>query len=141
MTLIELTIVLIVLGVLVALAAPPIRRGLDRIAVLSARDALVAAVARTRVAAVAHGGARLVLDIPGAAARVEAAGGDLVAPAIELGRRFDVTVTVDDGSSDRFELRFDGFGLGRSLGGTVRLRRARAEAGITVSSYGRVRPW
>ena len=39
------------------------------------------------------------------------------------------------------EVRFDGLGLGQVASTTVRFRRGDAEAGLTLSSYGRVRRW
>lgn len=140
-TLLELVIVLAVLGVLVALALPPLRRGLDAFAVRSARDVIVASIARARVAAVAHGGARLVVDPRAAEIRIERSDGRPIVPPTDLARRYGVRFAAAGAEVDSIEVRFDALGIGRSLGASVGIRRGAAEAGLTIAAYGRVRKW
>ncbi|MFW6079974.1 MAG: pilus assembly FimT family protein [Gemmatimonadota bacterium] len=141
-TLVELAVTLLVVGILAGLAAPPFGRGLDRLAVRGARDVLAVSVARARTIAVARGGARLALDVADATVRIVSVDdGAEVEPAVDLHERYGIALAVDGGRDEAVEIRFDGLGIGRSLGATIRIRRGAAEAGITVSAYGRVRTW
>lgn len=136
-TLIELIVVMAVLGVLLAIALPPALRWRDAAAVRSARDELAAALAWTRVAAASHGGATLVLD-PAVGRFWTHADGRDSAP-VDLADRYGVR--VDPGSGDPVVFHYDGLGIGRLTNRTVRVVRGDAEAGVTVSAYGRYRRW
>lgn len=140
-TLIELLFTLGLLAVLAALAYSPLRRGMDQLAVRSARDALAAGVARARAAAILRGGAALVVDVAGARFWIEAADGDAVAPPVDLGRLYGVRLEVAGAAESPVRLGFDGRGLGRLANRTFSVRRGSAVAGLTLSTYGRPRPW
>ncbi|HUG41475.1 MAG TPA: hypothetical protein VMM12_13390 [Longimicrobiales bacterium] len=132
----ELIVVLALLGVLLGLTAPATLRWRDGLAVRAARDDLAAAFALARASAAASGGAVLVLD-SGAAVFWVAAGGS-EGRATDLAALYGVRI---DGSGARIEFAYDALGIGRLASRTLRLRRGDAEAGLTVSAYGRVRRW
>jgi hypothetical protein len=98
-------------------------------------------VARARSAAVARGGAALVVDLAGARFWVEAAAGEVVGVPVDLAEHYGVRVAVDGAPAERITLRFDGLGIGRITNRTFHLRRGRAEAHLTLSAYGRPRIW
>lgn len=141
MTLVELVFVLLLLGVLLGLASPPLMRGLHRHAVRSARDVIAAELARARTVAVARGGAVLVLDLAGGQCWIETVAGDTAGSPIQLAREFRVDLAVDGADDDQLALRFDGLGIGRMMNRTIRIRRGEAEVGLTLSTHGRVRRW
>lgn len=140
-TLVELVFALSLLGILIGIAYPQLRSGLDRLAVRGARDALHAGVARARAAAIARGGASLVVELEAGRYRVRDASGREIAPPVEFGPQYRVEVRTDGAAVDSVVLRFDGRGLGRLANRTFRLRRGRAEARLTLSNYGRPRRW
>lgn len=137
----ELVLVLSILGVLLGISYPALRRGLDGVAARGARDALGLGVARARVVALARGGAVLVVDLPGARFWVEAAAGDTVGAPVDLAARYGVRLTIDGSGAERIALRFDGLGIGRVTNRTFHLRRGGVEARLTLSAYGRPRAW
>lgn len=139
-TLIELAIALVVIGVLLGTGAVPFARALDRYAVRGARDALAAGLAHARATAIASGGAELVIDLRAARYRVHIAGGS-TAPPVDLRAQYRVVVSADGQAADSIAFRFDALGIGRMTSRTIRFRRGRAEAGLTVATYGRVRRW
>jgi prepilin-type N-terminal cleavage/methylation domain-containing protein len=138
-TLIELLAVMAVLAILLAIAVPDVARWRDRTAVRAARDELASRLAWTRIAAASHGGASLVLDIPGARYRVMVEGGAEV-HAGDLDRAFGVSLN-STATRDTLVLRYDALGIGRTTGGTLMVRKGRAIAGLTISPYGRYRRW
>jgi len=138
-TLIELLIVLLVLGVLVAGGMPRFGRWRDAVAASSARDELAARLAWTRMAAASGEGATLVLHVPDGWYRIELGDGG-TAHSAGLGDRFGVVVQVA-GSPDSVVLRYDALGIGRMTGRSIEVRRGNAVAGLTVSPHGRYRRW
>ena len=136
--LVELLLTLCLLGILTGLAGPAIGRGLDGFAVRAARDELGAAVSRTQTAAVALGGAVLVLDPGKATFWIRSAAGDTVLRPVELGARHGVDMAAA-GSTGPVELVYDGLGIGRMTSRTIRLRRGAAVSEVTISAYGRAR--
>ncbi len=46
-----------------------------------------------------------------------------------------------DAGRPSLRLRYDGLGIGRIANSTIRLQRGTAEAGLSISAYGRVRTW
>lgn len=140
-TLIEIVLALSLLALVAGIAVPPLRHGLDLLAVAAARESLAAAVARTRSVAAARGGAILVLHPASARYWIESQSGESVQPPVDLNTRYRVELSAGAEAGGRIELRFDGLGLGRLANRTVTVRRGRSEAGITLSSYGRVRRW
>lgn len=140
-TLIEVLTVLAVLATLLGLAALPLRATLDRVAAAAARDAVASALVRARTLAVARGGARVVLELEPPRAHLLTAGGELVGDPLDLGAAYGVAVSADGNAGVAVDLRFDAYGIGRMASRTLRFRRGAAEARLTLSSYGRVRPW
>lgn len=140
-TLVELVLLMVLVGVLVGLLAPATARVRDTLAVRAARDATAAALARTRMVAIAAGGARLVVVLDSALIAVEAvAGGARTPPPLQLRRDYGVSVHTS-GSSDTVGVEYDALGLGRVASRTLTFRRGAASAGVTVSAFGRVRRW
>jgi len=136
-TLIELATVLLLLGLAGSAALPLGRRLADRMAVVSAREALAGLVAEARAVSLTHGGAALYLAAAPDRAWYQASG--TVRRSVQLERDLGVVMLV--GRALPLEIRFDGLGLGRIASTTVRFRRGDAEAGLTLSSYGRTRRW
>ena len=135
-TLVELTFVLLLLGVAVSSIAPTARKARDRAAVVAAREMLVGLVAEARRAAIETGAASVRLLESGGVAEVVTA--DAVLRRVAIGSELGVSLELEGGRSD-VELRYDALGLGRMASQTVVLRRAEAVAELVVSSYGRVR--
>ncbi len=138
-TLLELVATLALLAVLVGLAQPPLERALAWARVRTARDLVAMATARTRALAVARGGAALVLDLRTARAWIEA--GDTCTPPEAIGDDRRLRLIADGAAGDTVRIAYDGTGLGRLAGRTLRFRSGTAEARLTVSAYGRVRAW
>jgi Tfp pilus assembly major pilin PilA len=136
-TLLELATVLLLLGLSGAVALPIGKRLADRMAVVSAREALAGLVAEARTVALAQGGASVHLDRDPFRAWYQAAG----VPRRTVALEGDLGVTMLVGRELPHEVRFDGLGLGQVASTTVRFRRGDAEAGLTLSSYGRARRW
>lgn len=139
-TLIELLFVLSILGVLLAITMPPLTRWLDAAAVHAARDELAGGLALTRVAAVSGRGATLVLDPAAGRFWIRTEEEDGSATATDLARRYRVRIDVG-ASTAPVLFHYDALGIGRLANRTVRVHRGRAEAGLTVSAYGRFRRW
>lgn len=137
-TLIELIVVLAVLAVLLGVAVLSSARWRDEAAVRAARDELASGLAQARVTAVSSGGAALILD-PAAGRFWTVTDSGAAGEPVSLEDRYGVL--VDPGGDDLVVLRYDGLGIGRLASRTVRIRRGRAEAGLTVSAYGRTRRW
>ena len=135
-TFLELIVVLALLGLLLGIAAPPALRWRDVLAVRAARDQLAAALATTRATATAVGGAALVLD--GSAGVYWIVTRGRTGPVTDVGGRFGVAI---EGADGLVEIPYDALGIGRLANRTLRFRRGRAEAGLVVSAYGRVRRW
>ena len=137
-TLVELATVLLLLGLASSTLLPLARRSGDRAAVVSAREAVTGLVAEARVASRTHGEASVHLAAEPWRAWIEADGEvtRLVALAADLG----VDVVLSRGRT-RAELRFNALGLGEVASQTLVFRRRKAQAGLVLSSYGRVRRW
>ena len=132
-TLLELTFTVMLAAVALGLAAPIGSRALDGLAAGSARDTAMGFVHHTRIHARLHGGARLLI-LPDSVIEVWA--GDSLR-ARWVGH--DSHVTVDPGRPDSVSLEWDALGVGRVANRTIRFRRGGAEAGLVISSTGRVR--
>ncbi|MGH7507661.1 MAG: pilus assembly FimT family protein [Longimicrobiales bacterium] len=140
-TLPELILALLILSVITAGGVLALRRGLEQYGVRAARDSMASAVAKARTLALAHGGARLVVDPAIAAVWIEAPVGSRVGDALRLGDVFGVSVAADQNTGGPIVVEFDALGFGRIASRTFRLRRGSAEARLTLSSYGRPRRW
>ena len=136
-TLFELLIVLVLLGIFASLAAPSMRRTMDVLAVRAAREAAFGLFAHARALALEHGGADIVLHARGDRIQVRTADG-AVRHELQLAPQH-VDLVVEGG--DPVVLRYDAYGLGRMMSRTVTLRGQSAAAGLTISSFGRVRRW
>lgn len=137
-TLVELVMALLLLGLLLALAVPPMTRWRDAVASRAARDELAAGLAWTRLSAVSHGGSTLVVDAANGTFWMTTPAGP-GRPPVNLADRY--AVRLDVGSAEPVSLEYDGLGVGRHASRTIRFRRGGAEAGLVVSAYGRVRRW
>lgn len=137
-SLVELTAVLATLSIMLLMAAPPVERLLDGLAVRSAREALTLELARTRLLARVHGGAALVMDADAGSAVILSVAGDTLEPPLLL---HPYRARLDLGSDTEATVRYDALGIGRLANRTLRLVRGDAEARVTVSAYGRVRAW
>ena len=135
-TLVELTFVLLLVGVAVSSVAPTARKARDRAAVVAAREMLVGLVAEARQAAIETGAAGVRLLEAGGVAEVVTA--EAVLRRVVLTSELGVSLELGGSRSD-VELRYDALGLGRMASQTVTLRRGDAAAELIVSSYGRVR--
>lgn len=140
-TLLELLTALALAATLLAAVAAPIVPALDRLAATAARDAVAGALARTRALAQARGGGTLVLAPAADRVWLEVGAGGALPPPLDLGREFGVDLSVGGSAPDTIRLRWDAYGIGRMASRTILLRRGRAEARLTVSTYGRVRKW
>ena len=135
-TFVELTLVLALLGILLGIVTPATQRWRDVLAVRAARDELAAGIAGARATAAAVGGAALILDRGSGIFWVATPAG--AGPATDLRARYGVHI---EGPGGIVELQYDGLGIGRLANRSIRLRRGRAEAGVVISAYGRVRRW
>ena len=135
-TLVELTFVLLLLGVAAASVAPTARQARDRAAVASAREALVGLLVETRLAAIETGGASVMIQA--APARAEGSANGTTLRRLDLAADFGVRLALG-AARPVVELRYDALGLGRVASQTIVLRRGSAAAQLVVSSYGRVR--
>jgi Tfp pilus assembly protein FimT len=134
--LLELIIAITLLAILATLVAPGARSGLDGLRVRHAREATFALATRARAIARERGGAQLILDLAARRARVEDTDGAILAAADLT----DCDIVVA-GATGTVTLTYDARGLGRMASRTVGFERGRAQAGLTFSSYGRVRRW
>lgn len=143
-TLLEALVAIAIVGVLAAIAAPSARRATDLAAVRAARDATATLLSRARSEATARGGAHLSIDLASSRLVVRSgrpgAGGDAIA-SFDLRERFGVRVESGGVSTGTVSLTYDAYGIGRVASRSLRFRRGPADAGLTVSSYGRVLRW
>lgn len=136
-TLTELVVGLLLTAILMSLALPPLGRWRDRAAVRSATAELAGTVAMTRLIAVGRGGAQLVADPSTDRIWIRDRDGRTSA-LVDLGHHYGVDLETGGGT---VVLSYDVVGIGRLTSRTLRLRRGRAEGGVTVSAYGRYRRW
>jgi prepilin-type N-terminal cleavage/methylation domain-containing protein len=134
-TLLELVTVVFLLGLALAEGLPAARNLKDRMAVVGAREAVVGVFHRARMEAVARGGARIVLVVSPPGVELWSAGARR--SALDLAEGFDVEMALSTGR-ERAEIGFDPLGLGRVASQTLVFTRNGAEAGLVVSSFGRV---
>lgn len=131
----ELATVLLLLTLLTGTVLPPLRRQVDRMAVLGAREEVAGLFHRARFEAVAMGSSGIHLD-SGAASVTLSAGGEVLDHS-GLADEYGVSLSLSSGHTQA-DLTFDPLGLGRVASQTLRFRRGRAEAGLVVSSFGRI---
>ena len=141
-TLTELLVVLALLAIAIGLAYPAARAASDAWAVRAARDAVGAALAGARAAALTQRGAEVLL-VPVNGTVLTRAGDAATPPSprLDLARDWRVGVSSPGFAGDTIVIRYDAIGIGRIANRTLRFERGRALAGLTVSAYGRVRAW
>lgn len=135
-TLIELSFVLMLSALLLAVAVAPMRHARSVLAVRAARADLAALLAVTRSTAIAAGGAALVVDVAAGSAWIESVPGVRVGDVQHLAARHHVALT---GASPLLVVRYDALGIGRISNAVVRVRSGSVTGTITISAYGRVR--
>jgi len=134
-TFLELTFVLLLVGVAGAYIAPMAREARDRAAVAGAREAVVGLLAEARQAAIESGAASVRIEAQSGI--VESRSATTALRQLSLAREFGVSVQLS-GARSEVELRYDPLGLGRMASQTIVVRRGQAVAALTVSAYGRV---
>lgn len=135
-TLIEATVALALLAFLLGTALPRAAAVRDGLAVRGSREAAVGLLARARFESVLRDGAEvLVTEEP---PRMVLRSGGRTLRVVAVDERFRAELDVS-GSARRAVLRFDPLGIGRMASRTIRFRRGKAEAPLTISSYGRIR--
>lgn len=133
-TLIEVTIVLSVAGLLVGIVAVPAARLFDGVQVRSAVSAVSAACALARSVAIARSTFAEVTLVPGEARVLVIAGTDTLSDE-RLGSRFGITL-----EATATRIRYSPLGHGWGLANArIIARRGRAADTLTVSRLGRVR--
>jgi prepilin-type N-terminal cleavage/methylation domain-containing protein len=136
-TLIEMAIVLVVVGVMTALAAPRIAGYVDQLAVKRAEAETAAFYNRVRIAAV-YRAARVRIGFSGDSLVAVAEGAsDSIVGNIRGPTRFGVTLTA---SRPEIRLYPNGLGLGAANTKLV-FRRGGAADSLTISRLGRIRRW
>jgi prepilin-type N-terminal cleavage/methylation domain-containing protein len=136
-TLLEMLITLSVIAVLMSIALPKFHKSIDILAVRAARESAFGSFSRARMIAQQHGGAAIELNSIEDRITVRTPAGAIVNE--ELFAPQDVDLELD--GADSVTLRYDGYGLGRMMSRTLSLRARSAQAGLTISSFGRVRRW
>lgn len=137
-TILELFIALALIGILLSIATPSLRATFDLLAVRAAREAAFGLFSRARVLALQHGGAELELNAAADRITLRRASGAIESEQHFTEHHVDLSF---DGGQDPIVLRYDAYGLGRMMSRTVRFTARTAQAGVTVSSFGRVRRW
>lgn len=135
-SLIELTFVLMLTGVLLGIAVGPISHARNVLAVRAARGDLASLIALTRSTAIMTGGAALVVDLDAGAAWIERETGTRVGDVHHIAERYGVRLTA---TSALLNMRYDALGIGRMSNATLRVQRGSVTGTLTISAYGRVR--
>jgi len=138
-TLADLIITLSILGIVLGIAAPRVATLRAHGAVRSARDAAAAAIERARSLSVARGNARVIIDPAAGTLTMESPVGVPVESPLRLAATYGVTVAA--GASRAVAIDFNAMGLGVVASRTITITRGVARAGLSVSSWGRVRRW
>ncbi len=134
----ELLLVLSILAAALAVALPRVAAVLDAIAVRGAAETARAVFDRARSDAIAGGGELVTVDAAaGTLVAAPATGGR--ADTVAVAREFGVALSVAGAPSA--VVRYSALGLAAVGSRTITFRRGAATAGVTISSYGRVRAW
>lgn len=134
-TLLELVLVLLVLGVIAHLSILPLRSQVDRIVLRSVREEIIALFHRARMEGRLHGGSTLRIA-EGEDLRLEVGEGRPAPRVAILERGVDLEIA---GSRDEVGLEYGPLGIANFASTTLILRRRGAESRLVVSGYGRVR--
>jgi prepilin-type N-terminal cleavage/methylation domain-containing protein len=135
-TLPELLIALMLISVLLSIALPNLRTGLDGLSARAARETAFALIGRARVIALESGGASIELDAVRDAITLRSGSGQIQHEQIfteadlRLGEGIEMVI-----------LHYDAHGLGRMMSRTLTFQTRSAVAGLTVSTFGRARRW
>jgi len=140
-TLTDLIVALAVISIILTAAAPRFGRARDAFATRAARDVAAATVEQARSLASGRGTARIVIDPSAGTLTLEAPTGVRAAPPLSLADGFGVRLSVDGHAGGPVVLDYNALGLGIIASRTIRFQRGGIEAGISVSTYGRVRRW
>lgn len=133
-TVFELLIVLVLGGILLAIAVPRARLTLDRVAVQGAAGDVRATLSTARSFALA-GASQVVVDVDSVDGRLRVRRGAEVLLTRNVGAVHGVRLT-----RNRDSLTYDGFGLGRgAINLSIVVRRGAAVETVFVSRMGRVR--
>lgn len=137
-TLLELVVALLLGSMLAANLLPAVTRYRRRAAVVAARESVAGLLAEARTVAPAYAGATVWIEAAPWRAWIQVS--DSVGRLVRLEEDLGVQVLLR-GSGSAVEITFDALGLGRIASQTLRFRLESQEAGLTVSSFGRVRRW
>jgi Tfp pilus assembly protein FimT len=135
-SLIELTFVLMLATLVLAVAVAPVRHARDVFAVRAARSEIAALVALTRSTAIMTGGATLVVDMDAGTAWMEQGDGTRVGDVQHIAARHGVELAAN---RSVLNLRYDALGIGRMTSAVLRVRSGSVTGTITISAYGRAR--
>ena len=135
-TLVETILVLGFLGVSLATTVPRFHEARDRIAVRSAREAVIGLLSRARHHAVLRGGAEVLVSEPLQTLVLRSSAGTV--EILDLSPAHDVELEIE-GAGGEVTVRFDALGLGRVASRTLVLRRGDVASRVIISSYGRAR--
>jgi len=138
MTVLELLLTLVLIGILAAIAAPAVRSTIDILSARAAREAAFGLFSRARGLALQHGGAEVELDAAADRMIVRRPSGAIEAEQAFAPQGVDLTL---DSTITAVVLRYDAYGLGRMMSRTVTFSARSARAGLTLSSFGRARRW
>jgi type II secretory pathway pseudopilin PulG len=133
-SLLELSVALALFALGLGLLVPAARRQIDRMAVLAAREAVVARIGRAAREARLAGGAALELRRDGSRLWIDAAGQP--PDTLELEERYGARLELAGPSAT---IAFDALGIGRLANRTLAVVRGAERAELTVSAYGRIR--
>jgi Tfp pilus assembly protein FimT len=139
-TLADLIITLSLLCIVLGIAGPRVGALRSRVAVRSARDAAASAIEHARSLAVSRGTASVTVDPVDKTIAIESPIGTAIDPIVRLSDAWGVDVDVG-GSGKAVVLEFNAIGLGIVASRTITLRRGAAQAGLSLSAWGRVRRW
>jgi prepilin-type N-terminal cleavage/methylation domain-containing protein len=134
-TLLELVVCLLVLGMVAQASLGPLRRQSDALAVRAVREELVALLYRARAEARTVGEASVHLEEGVDPRFVPASGGaPVLIPLSDRGVELQIA-----GVRSSVALRFGPLGVAQFSPATLVLRRRESETLLVISSYGRVR--
>lgn len=136
-TLLELSVVVVLLAGIWGALLPVFRGYRDRWAVLAAREDLVGLLTEARGVAIARGAAAVVVEGPPWRARITV--GDSVGRRVDFAAR-GVSVLLNP-PAPRTTVAYNALGLGVFAGRTFRFVAEGRTAALTVSAYGRLRRW
>lgn len=140
-TLLELVFAILLIGILAMFGSSSYSAARDVLAIRAARDAIIAASARTRAYAVGHGGASLLIDAAAGTLRITTRDG-VVDETSSVTQSLEVQVHLGGARAPTAAtIPYDALGIGRIANRTISITRDRYAGGVTFSAYGRPRAW